>query len=235
MTKTLYPEIESAGGLIFALDIAFKNIGSTLRVSNDNDPKFFPGAFARLEKDNKFSQIYIASENKLYLPDFWREGVWLAHGQTDNINFLVECIDYWLTTNANTKQLADKFSFVTPNADATIFDEGKEVEYRWQSILNDAHRKEIKTFAELAIKDTVLSKLFPYTSLMTLCFSRCTGYPFTYDTPTVSPIIDTEQYLVRQSNNDIIGSGSASEALKMVLANLPKDIGPAVKGTSEDL
>ncbi len=235
MTKTLYPEIESAGGLIFALDNAFNKIGSTLRVANDNDPKFFPGAYARLVKDNKFSQIYIAAEEKLYLPDFWRDGVCLGHGKTPNIDLLAECIDFWLMTNASTKQLADKFAFVTPTNDASIYDDGKEVEHKWKSILNDPYRKEIKTFVELAIKDVILSKLFPYTSLMTLCFSRCTGYPFSYDTPTVTPIFETDQYLVRASDGNEIGAGSANEALKMVLDNLPNDIEPAIKGTWENL
>ena len=115
MTKTLYPEIESAGGLIFALDNAFTKIGSTLRVSNNNDPKFLSRTYARIEKDKKFSQIYIAEEEKLYLPDFWRDGVCLGHGKTPNIELLAECIDFWLSTNASTKQLADTFAFVTPN------------------------------------------------------------------------------------------------------------------------
>ncbi|MCR4033662.1 MULTISPECIES: DUF6193 family natural product biosynthesis protein [Flavobacterium] len=132
-------------------------------------------------------------------------------------------------------QLADKFSFVAPEEKAKAFDEGKEVEYKWQSILHDEFDKEIKSFVELAVKDKILSKLFPFTSLTTLCFSRCTGYPYTYDTPTVTPIFETDQYLVRNGEGDEIGSGLASEALKIVLRNLPKDIGPAVKGTSENL
>ncbi len=70
---------------------------------------------------------------------------------------------------------------------------------------------------------------------MTLCFSRCTGYPFTYDTPTVTPIFETDQYLIRTSEGNEIGSGSASEALEIVLNNLPNGIGPEVKGTSENL
>lgn len=235
MTNTLYPEIESAGGLILALNNSFNKIGSTLRVANDNKSKFLPDAYARLEKDNKFSQVYIAAEEKLYLPDFWRDGVCLGHGKTPNIDNLAECIDFWLTTNVSTKQLADKFNFVKPNNDAAIYDEGKEVEHKWKLILNDPGRKEIKPFVELALKDPILSKLFPYTSFMTLCFSRCTGYPFTYDTPTVSLIFDTDQFLVRTNDGNEIGSGSASEALKIVLDNLPRDIGPAVKGTFENL
>jgi len=235
MTKIRYSEIEIAGGLISALNFAFKKMGSELRVSNEDDPNFFPGAFAQIEKNNKLSQIYIASEEKLYLPDFWRDGVCLANGGVNDIDLLVECIDYWLNSQESTKQLANKFSFVTPYKNAAVFDEGKEVEYAWKLILNSEYSKEIRSFVELAINDEILSKLYPFTSLMTLCFSRCTGYPYTGDTPTITPIFETDRYLVRNSDGDEIGSGSASEALKMVLCNLPTDIGPAVKGTADDL
>lgn len=235
MTKTIYPEIECAGGLIFALNNAFNKIGSSLRVANDSNPGFSPETYARIEKDNKFCQIYIAAEEKLYLPDFWRDGVCLGHGNTPNIDLLAQCIDFWLMTHASTKQLADKFTFVTPDIDATIYDEGREVEHKWRSILSDPTRKEIKTFVELAINDLILSKLFPYTSLLTLCFSRCTGYPFSYDTPTVTPVFETDQYLVRASDGNEIGFGSANEALKMVLDNLPIDIQPAIKGTWQNV
>jgi hypothetical protein len=235
MANPFYPEIDNAGGLSHALDIAFRNIESTLRVSNDETLRSFPLTYARIEKDNKFSQVYISAESKLYLPDFWRDGVCLGHGQTDSIDLLAKCIDYWLTTKKSTAQLAEQFQFITPSKNAIIFDEGKEVEYKWNSILNDPDRKEIKGFVELAIKDEVLSKLFPYTSLMTLCFSRCTGYPYTRDTPTVSPIIETEEYLVRKNNGEVIGYGSAHEALKFVRDNLPKGISAAIRGTSEDI
>src|SRR5690606_8675743 len=86
------------------------------------------------------------------------------------------------------KQLSDKFNFVVPDKDAAIFDEGKEVEHKWQSILHDPHKKEIKSFVKLAINDKVLSRLFPFTSLYTLCFSRCTGFPYdTINLPSVTP------------------------------------------------
>lgn len=254
MTKVHFPEIEKAGGLIFALNIAFTKIGSTLRVSNNYDPKFFPGTYARIEKNNKFSQIYIAAEEKLYLPDFWRDGVCLGHGKTDNIELLAKCIDLWLTTAVSTKQLSDKFNFVVPDKDAAIFDEGKEVEHKWQSILHDPHKKEIKSFVKLAINDKVLSRLFPFTSLYTLCFSRCTGFPYdTINLPSVTPKqfenfisskhIDFKQqetnqlegqFVVTLNKEKFLGIGSAEEALKIVKANLPDNVQPARKGTAAE-
>lgn len=59
MKHPRYPEIESAGGLTFALDIAFANIGSALNMSNIQDPGSSPGAHARVRQGNKrsFNQI----------------------------------------------------------------------------------------------------------------------------------------------------------------------------------
>lgn len=235
MPHPRYPEIESAGGITFALDIAFASIGSALNMSNIQDSGFFPGAHARIEQGNKFSQVSLAAEEKLYLTDFWRDGVCLGHGKTANIEQLARCLDGWLTTSVTTAQLAEQFSFVRPYPNAAFYNDGQEVVYQWKSILHDPGRQGIRSFVELAIQDPTLSKLFPYTSLWTLCFSRCTGYPFTKDTPTVTPIVGNQQYLVRASDGMELGAGSASEALKMVLEHLPKDIGPAVRGTSEDL
>jgi hypothetical protein len=234
MIKILYPEIESAGGLIFALDNAFKRNGSSLRGSNNENSIFFNKFYARIEKDNKYSQIYIAAEEKFYLPDFWRNGVCLAHGKIDDIDLLVQSLDFWLWSDVTTEELSSKFSFVVPNKDAAIYDEGNEVEYKWKSILFDPDRSELHEFIELAIQNLTLSKLFPYTSLMTLGFSRCTGYPYTYDTPTVTPSIESGQFIVRGTNGDQIGCGNARAALKFILENLPKDIEPARKGTAED-
>lgn len=233
--QKMYSELEKVGGLQNAIDIEFEKINSELRVTRDIDLDKIPLTIAIIVHGQKYSQVYIAAEKKLYLPDFWRDGVCLAHGSTPYIDQLAVCINFWLTTNANTKQLADKFTFVTPNSNATFYDEGKEVEYKWNAILNDPYRKELNEFVTLAIQDGVLSSLFPYTSLDTLCFSRCTGYPFSYDTPTVTPISETDRYLVRASDGSEIGSGSANEALKFVLDNLPNDIEPAVKGTWENL
>lgn len=234
MINILYPEIESAGGLISALDSALKRNGSLLKVSINENSSFFNGFYARVANENKFSQIYIAAEEKFYLPDFWRDGVCLAHGKIENIDFLVQSLDFWLTSDITTAELASRFSFVVPNKDAVIFDEGNEVQYKWNAILFDQDRKELREFVELAIQDDVLSTLFPYTSLMTLCFSRCTGYPYTYDTPTINPNIETGQFIVRGANGNEIGRGNAMQAFQFVLENLPKDIGPARKGIAKD-
>lgn len=234
MTEDLYPEISKVGSLTKALDDEFERIHSSLTCTVDGDLDRLPFAYARVEKGNRYSQIYLAAKEKLFLSDFWRDGVCLAHGNTKDINQLVKVLDYWLCSNNDTKSLTENFNFVSANEKAIAFDEKREVEYTWNYILNDNSRADIRSFVELAISDTILSKLFPFTSLTRLCFSRCTGYPYTHDTPIVIPI-SADTYEVRLSDNNLVGRGTALEALKMVKSSLPLDIKAAISGTAEDL
>lgn len=200
-----------------------------------------PFAYARIEKGSKFSQVCLAADEKLYLPDFWRNGVCLAHARTDDILDLAKVIDFWLNHDISTGELAEKFGFVQPNENAKAFDENKEVEYTWNLILQDESRADLRDFIRLAIRDEVLNKLFPFTSLHTLCFSRCTGYPYdTHDLPDITPKklennsqLANSVFVVKKNRNEYIGEGSAAEALKIVKAHLPANIQPAIKGTAD--
>jgi Family of unknown function (DUF6193) len=229
-----YSEIEKFGGLGNALNIEFEKINSNLKVSTGNHIDELPFVYALVEKDNKFSQIYTAAEEKLYLPDFWKDGVCLANGQTEDFNKLAKVLDYWHVNDVTTQQLYEKFSFINPNEQANAFDENREVEYKWELIHNDPYKEELKPFVDLAIEDEILSKLFPFTSLNRLCFSRCTGYPYTYDTPIIIPI-GNDVFEVRLPDDKLVGAGSAIEILKIAKNYLPLDIKPAIKGTSDDI
>lgn len=253
--QTMYPELKKVGGLQKAIDIEFEKLNSVLKVSKESESDKFPITYARIENGQKFSQVYISAKEKLYLPDFWKEGVCLAHGQTKNISDLAQVLDFWLSKDVTTKQLADKFSFVSQNDKAFAFDNNNEVEYTWNLILQDQGRAEIHDFVKLAIKDNVLNKLFPFTSLYTLCFSRCTGYPYDTDNlPNVTPKLfenfspiqgkksSTEQginklesqFVVTKNKSEFLGEGSAEQALKIVKANLPDNVQPARKGTADE-
>jgi hypothetical protein len=235
----MYPELDAAGGLSNALNAEFIKLDSCLKILSNSSLDSMPFPHSVVEKGKKFSQIYLAANEKLYLPDFWKEGVCLAQGQTNKLPDLAKALDSWLCQDVTTQELSTAFSFVNPNHLAAAFDENREIAYSWACIQADESRADLKAFVDLAIRDVVLNKLFPFTSLFTLCFSRCTGYPYTYDTPTVTPIGSSLfrgcQYEVRLPGNKVAGSGSAAAALALVKANLPPGIKPAVKGTAEDL
>jgi hypothetical protein len=230
----MYFKIAKVGDINKALDIEFAKINSPLKAAIDHYEDAPPFTYARIENKTKFSQVYITAEGKIYLPDFWKDGVCLANGSISDITQLAKAIDFWLSNSITTKQLSEKFSFVKLTDKAIAFDEGIEIEYTWNFILNNPSMAELKDFVSLAIKDEILRWLFPFTSLNRLCFSRCTGYPYTNDTPIVVPVT-AGIFEVRLYNNKLVGRGTAAEALAIVRQNLPSNIGKAVKGTADDL
>lgn len=251
----MYPELEKVGGLQNAIDLEFKKRNSDLRVIRDIHFDQTPSLWAIIKNGQKISEVSLGAEEKLYLTGFWKEGVCLAHGMTDNISELGQVLEFWLCNSITTKELADKFSFITPNDKAFAFDEHKEVEYTWNLILEDPYCAELNDFIKLAIKDEVLNKLFPFTSLDTLCFSRCTGYPYDIaDLPNVTPkqfehfapileeksieVQDSKklepQFVVTKNTTEYLGEGNAEEVLSIIKANLPDNLQPARKGTKDD-
>lgn len=254
----MYPEIKKVGGLASAINLEFEKLHSDLKVVVNKGYDQLPLNYAIVENGNKFSQIYLAAKEKLYLPDFWRDGVCLAHGRIDKISDLARAVDYWLTQNVTTQELAKQFSFVRPNEKAKAFDENKEVDFMWKSLVSEDDSLGLKEIIELASKDECLSKLFPFTSLYTLCFSKCTGFPFdTTDLPNVTPIeyihfvlpmntseyakvrgassaLDSKLYVVTKNKRQYVGEGNAFETLNIILDILPKDLKPARKGTADD-
>ena len=111
-----------------ALDQEFQRIKSSLRVVTGDRSFQMPVTNARIEAPRKFSQVYIAADEKLYLPVFWRDGVCLAHGKTSNIAELAAALSFWLLKDISTKRLAEEFTFISPAAKSIAFDEGYEVD-----------------------------------------------------------------------------------------------------------
>ena len=77
----------------------------------------------------------------------------------------------------------------------------------------------------------LLRQLFPYTSHATLCFSTCTGYPYSAEIPCIEPSEDG--YVLRTLAGQVIGrAANAQIAIELLLAHVPAQTGPAVAGTA---
>ena len=188
-TTRLYPDLVAAGGLCNALQAALTAAGSGLRVSG-LDPAVNFVVYARVESGPRFSQVYIAAQERLFLFDFWSRGVMLAQGGTPDLAGVAGAIDRWITSGCTTSELASVFDFVAVEPRAASYESGDEVEHRWRDYLANMGDRfpELTSFVRAASCRRELRQLFPFTSLNTFCFSRCTGYPFTRDTPHVRPL-----------------------------------------------
>lgn len=140
---------------------------------------------------------------------------------------------------------------------ATPFDHENEVTYTWRTLLQAEEISTLHEFIQLAMQDDAVSQLFPFTSLYTLRLSRCTKYPFASEgLPNITPnfpgsfspvpheILNAVNhqssrtkmtYIISNNKRELLGIANAEEALKIVKVNLPSNIGPAVRGTAEDL
>src|SRR5262249_42755671 len=94
-THQLYPDLIAAGGLSAALQAELQVIGSRLRVSELDKAINFV-VYARVEFGSRFSQVYIAAEERLFLFDCWSRGVCLAHGSTPSLAELAGAINRWV-------------------------------------------------------------------------------------------------------------------------------------------
>jgi hypothetical protein len=232
-TNDLYPDLIALGGLAHALQLGLREIGSALTVSElDKGINFV--VYARIESGSRFSQVYIAAEERLFLFDFWARGVMLAQGRTQHLAEMARAIDRWVASSCSTADLAAAFPFVAVEQKAAAYERGEEVEERWRSYIKGIGFPELVPFVEAASRRPELRQLFPYTSLNMFCFSRCTGYPFTRDMPFVRPV-EKSQYEVVSASGVVLGRGNGEEAAELVVANLPSGRGPAVPGTAEDL
>ncbi|WP_109301354.1 DUF6193 family natural product biosynthesis protein [Aquimarina sp. AU474] len=232
----MYLEIEKHGSINEALNKEFASIGSPLRVEVDENLLKPPMSWAIIKNENKYSQVHLAKEEELYLPDFWRNGVCLANGQTNNFKELVRVVNHWLLEDVFTSELALKYELVSVDEKAEAFDEKREVKYTWNRYLRDESEDELRDFIRIAMNDQIVGKLFPYKSLTKLCLSRCTGYPYTSDTPFVNPSrVKKGVFEVWSNEYKKIGEGNALEALKYIKDCLPANIQPAISGTGNDL
>ena len=231
----LYPDLIEQGGLANAVQAALRRIGSSLSVSElDKSIPFI--VYARVESGHRFSQIYIGAKTRSFSFDFWNRGVSLAHGATPEILDMASSIDKWIVSGCSTGELASSFRFVQVQPTAAAYERGEEVEMRWRQYLDSVGEKfpELTAFVAAAAAEPKLRQLFPFTSLNRFCFSRCTGYPFTHDTPTVVPR-GGDEYEVIGSSGESLGRGNAAHAVALAIAALPPNCGPAVPGTAEQL
>lgn len=234
-TRSLYPDLIEHGGLARALQAAFMRIGSSMRVA-ELDEGVRAALCVTVRSKSRESQVFLAAEERLFVFDFWNHGVMLASGRTPDLEKAAIAIDRWIISSCTTGGMASAFDFVEAEKDAWSYEQGVEVEERWRGYLETIPESipELKAVVWAASARPELRRLFPFTSLNRLCFSRCTGYPFTRDTPVVVPSGGGRYRVVSSAGKDL-GSGSVEEALDIVIKHLPPGCGPAVAGTAEEI
>ncbi len=233
-----YPDVASAGSLDKLLRAwMLQRVGASgctfLRETQAERSPYW--AFCRTAL--REGDIACASQERLFLAAFWERGVELARLQTTSIDVLAAALLAWYVQGSRASVLRQ----AVPNASildhAAAYEAGAQayVDYRWSRFLSD--RTSAPGFAELvdaAAERPELRQLLPFASHERLCFSRCTGYPFTMDCPSIAPLTG-DTYRVQGANQRSLGNAGLADALGIVISNLPPGVGPARHGRAHDL
>lgn len=230
--RIFYRDIVRCGGPGPALQRALREIGSTLPVAKG--PEGLPG-WIDITSGSRSVDMLMRADERLFTFQVWGKGVRLARGSTPFLIEVARAVDRWIGSSCTARELAASFPFVTADGDAHIYESGDPVEYRWQCLLSEEFRRHDPHFADIVLTTSMrpqLRRLFPFISMFYLKFSRCTGFPYTYDLPFVSWRGD-HGYVVFNFDHQRLGKrATAEEAADLLVLHLPADCGRAVAGTA---
>ena len=129
----LYPDIVKAGSLAVAISKSLSDMESNLVAAPTEVDEFMP--YARIEVGPRFSQIHLAAGRRLFLVDFWSEGVAFGSGSSDNLVGIARALHTWIAEKASIEKMSVLFKFFSPSEAGKAHETGTYVEYHWKSLL----------------------------------------------------------------------------------------------------
>jgi hypothetical protein len=243
--SAFYPDIAAHGSLALAMQDLAATHGLEL---GSVRPSPLPGwvrCAAVLESEAANVELSLGMQDRVVMASCWRRGVMLASGGTPEMLRAARAAEAFLGGDS-LADLHDHHSFMTLSDLALAFEAGTEVEAKWQQMI--AHPEwemsplPVHRMVLAAAEQPVLRVLFPFTSHDVLCFSRCTGYPYTWDLPKIEPT-EAGSYRVWDGGTNpnlragrLLADGvDVREAVATLVAALPDDCRPAIPGTADNL
>ncbi len=130
---TLYPDIVEAGSINAAISKRLSDIGSRLIANESPVNKFMP--YVRVEEGSRFSQTQLAGGQRLFLSDFWSQGVMFGSGSSDNLDDIARAIHAWIVEKSSIEKMSTVFNFFSPTEGGKSHEAGTYVELQWKSLL----------------------------------------------------------------------------------------------------
>jgi hypothetical protein len=104
------------------------------------------------------------------------------------------------TAAADVREVIDREPLLARTINGEAYWSGGEAEWHWQHLLDRGDRgameRPLPELVRACSREPRLRQLRPYTSHWSLCFSRCTRYPFTDDGPFIelAPGLDGAEF-----------------------------------------
>jgi hypothetical protein len=230
-----YPELAGGNDLASLFEHKLSQAQAGVKVGSRYHTKKTSRYSVNFEQSDRIAGVMLAAEERLFLVDLWDQGVQMGSAQTPDLNGAVGVIHAFLADQLSTAELHERFPFLTIGDQAQVHELGAAAEVAWQWDNVKRHAAEFSPDL-LPLLNTLVDRppfnqLFPYMSLEALCFSRCTGCPYTGDCPVVVAL-GTDDYEVRDMRGKTFGRGDKNTALDLLITNTPPTFGPAVQGNA---
>lgn len=217
----LYPDICRVGSLQQALQETFDRTGLGLIALPERAPGWrYVGA--RVEDLARNTNIVMGIRERVFTMEFWSSGVCMAQGNTADLAAVAAATHAW-QSGARVRDLSTGSPFVHYSALAEAHERGEAAEFTWQSFHENPRQAPqltaLHAFVTLAIRESRLRELMPFTSMDTLGFSRTIGYPHSGGCPYVTPTGDG-RYMVSAADGRTWGTADPAGAVALVLAAL---------------
>jgi hypothetical protein len=240
LNARLYPDLQQAGGLGPALQQALEELGTMLRVHEMDEPFI---VYAAVRTAERSSQVMVAADQRAFHVDFWKQGVQYGSGWTSDLREVAQTAVAFHLENENIVEIAARFAWLKVDPHVASHERGAEffVAERWHDLENWVasdqffHLRKLLPLVVEAAKRPELRQLMPFTSMNRLCFSRTTGYPYSYDCPSAWALEGGLFRIVAADQETVVGEGNAVRAADLLVASLPQNCGPAIHGTAKDL
>ncbi|WRZ95873.1 DUF6193 family natural product biosynthesis protein [Streptomyces sp. NBC_01007] len=180
--------------------------------------------------------VNLGSEERVFLGSAWGEGVNLTSGSTEDLEALAKAAAAWYK-GVPLAELHAAAPFLEVGTLAAAHERGPEhaVAAKWRRYLEPGLSVDLDLI-RAAYAAPRLRALFPFTGHGSLQFSRCTGWPFSYDVSKIHPL-GGGRYAVQHRGEKfaMAPAYTAQEAAALVVARMPETWGPAVAGTEHEL
>ena len=237
-TDLLYPELAAHGRLATALMVVAATVGLDLGVVEPSESDTRGWALvASTVADRRPMGVGTGSVERWFLVTAWSRGVSMVSGKTRDLTEVVRAAAAW-REGASLSQIKQAAPFVEIGDLALAHEIGPAaaVDVQWHHLRQREHGAPLRVLLETAGAEPRLRRLYPYTSHETLLFSTCTGYPYSRDVALVAPLADNRYRVFAADRTTQLGDvDTPAEAIRLVVAALPDDVGPAVAGTWEEL
>jgi hypothetical protein len=195
--------------------------------------------YAIVCQGERYSQVFVAAHQRAFHVDFCNRGMQYGDGWVSDLTEVGRAIVSFQVERVSVSEIVSRFGWFKSTGAYVIHEQSADhfVNQCWEGLERRLPSDEprLVPIVREAAKRPELRQLRPFTAHDQLCFSRTTGYPYSYDCPLAEPIEGGLFRVMSADQKTVLGEGDVVRAADILVANLPQNCGPAIHGTAENL